>query len=62
MEARARRDFLLEQRAPSEQLGELWRYVLPLMGIGLGTCLAQQAVTGNLHPDQAPVRREFLLK
>ena len=32
MEARARRDFLQKQRAPSEQLGAVWRAVLPLMG------------------------------
>ncbi len=33
MEARARRDFLQKQRAPTEQLGSVWRAALPLMGL-----------------------------
>ena len=51
MEARARRDFLLEQRAPPEQLGTLWRHVLPLMGVVLGTCPAQQTATSDENAD-----------
>ena len=51
MEARVRRDFLLDQRAPPEQLGKLWRHVLPLMGIVLGTCPAQQTAASDVTAD-----------
>ena len=51
IEARTRRDFLLEQRAPPEQLGTLWRHVLPLMGVVLGTCPAQQTATSDENAD-----------
>ena len=46
-----RKDFMLNQLAPPEQMGVRWHCKLPLMGIGLGTCLAEQAAASDEDAD-----------